>query len=249
MSATSPTHLSRMRRLLGAARTWVGQIRLQVRRWRIARRFLRGSGLEIGALHRPLRVPSGARVRYVDRFDAAGLRRHYPELRAQKLVGVDVIDNGEELSSQADLSADFLIANHFIEHTEDPLGTLANHLRVLRQGGILYLAVPDRHQTFDADRPATPLEHVIRDHREGPGWSRAAHYEEWARLVEKVPRELVSGRARALEEEGYSIHFHVWDPREFEAVLDFAREQAKLPFSVEALTENGHEFIAILRRK
>ena len=147
MSATSPTRLSRLRRLLGAARTWLGQIRLQLRRWRIARRFLRGSGLEIGALHRPLRVPSRARVRYVDRFDVAGLRRHYPELRAQKLVGVDVIDNGEELSSQADLSADFLIANHFIEHTEDPLGTLANHRRIFELMAEVATTGPRRRPT------------------------------------------------------------------------------------------------------
>jgi hypothetical protein len=31
-------------------------------------------------------------------------------------------------------------------------------------------------------------------------------------------------------------------------VLAYARDEAKLPFLIEALAENGHEFIAILRR-
>jgi SAM-dependent methyltransferase len=238
----------RLSGLAATARASAGLLRLELRRRRLARRYLRGSGLEVGALHRPLRVSGGAKVRYVDRLDTEGLRRHYPELEGKKLVEVDVIDDGERLSSQADASVDFLIANHFIEHTEDPLGTLASHLRVVRPGGVLYLAVPHRHRTFDADRTATPLEHLVRDHREGPAWSRSAHYEEWAELVEKAPAGTVSERGQALAQQGYSIHFHTWDPREFEAVLAYARDEAQLPFSIEALTENGHEFIAILRR-
>src|SRR3977135_908065 len=115
-----------------AAKVSPRMIRFRMRRWRLARRHLSGSGLEIGALHCPLRVPPGVTVRYVDRLDRDALRRQYPELTTQELVEVDVVDDGERLGSQADASADFIIANHFIEHTEDPLGTLASHLRVLR---------------------------------------------------------------------------------------------------------------------
>jgi SAM-dependent methyltransferase len=218
------------------------------RRRRLANRYLRGSGLEIGALHRPLPTPVKAKVRYVDRMDSAGLRHHYPELASERLVDVDVIDNGETLESQPDGSADFIIANHFIEHTEDPLGTLGNHLRVLRPGGILYLAVPDRRRTFDIDREATPLEHLQRDRREGPAWSRPIHQEEWARLVDKVSPDEVPARVAALEESDYSIHFHVWAPDEFAEVLRHARDAEGLPFEIEALQPNDHEFIAVLRR-
>jgi predicted SAM-dependent methyltransferase len=223
-------------------------IRFELRRRRLATRYLRGEGLEVGALHSPLRVPGRASVRYVDRMDVENLRQHYPELATEKLVAVDVIDDGEKLGSQSDSSADFIIANHFIEHTEDPLGTLANHLRVLRPGGILYLAVPDRHRTFDADRQGTSVEHIVRDHLEGPARSRREHLEEWARLVEKVPPPEVPDRARALEEQGYSIHYHVWSASEFRSLLEHAREEQRLPFSLEALQHNEHEFIAILRR-
>ncbi len=220
---------------------------LGMRRRRIANRYLRGEGLEIGALHRPLPVPAGARVRYVDRMDVEGLREHYPDL-APELVRVDVVDDGETLASQPDASADFIIANHFIEHTEDPLGTLANHLRVLRPGGILYLAVPDRRRTFDAERPPTPLEHLIRDHEEGPAGSRAGHQEEWARLVEHVPPAAVPARVAALERDDYSIHFHVWAPDEFHELLEHARFVEKLPFRVETRRSNHREFITVLRR-
>jgi SAM-dependent methyltransferase len=239
---------NRLAALATRARAAPRLARFEFRRWRLARRYLRGSGLEIGALHCPLRVPSSVTVRYVDRMDVASLHRHYPELPADKLVPVDVIDDGERLDSQADASADFIIANHFIEHTEDPLGALASHLRVLRPGGILYLAVPDRRHTFDAARPPTTIEHVVADHVEGPVRSRCAHQEEWARLVEGAAPADVPARVRTLEESDYSIHFHVWTAGEFTALLDHAREKEKLPFTVEELEGNGHEFIAILRR-
>jgi predicted SAM-dependent methyltransferase len=223
-------------------------LRIWARRRRLAKRYLRGSGLEIGALHTPLPLPDGATVRYVDRMDRAGLRAHYPELAEEALVEVDIVDDGETLGTQLDASADFIIANHFIEHAQDPLGTLANHLRVLRPGGILYLAVPDRRRTFDVDRSPTPLEHIVRDHREGPAWSRPMHQEEWARLVDKVPAAEVPARVRVLEQSDYSIHFHVWTPSEFNAMLEHAQREQRLPFAIEDLRGNGSEFIAILRR-
>ncbi len=220
----------------------------RLRRWRLARRHLSGSGLEIGALHNPLRVPAGVSVRYVDRLDRDALKSHYPELAGEQLVPVDVVDDGETLRSQADASADFIIANHFIEHTEDPLGTIASHLRVLRRGGILYMAVPDRRRTFDAARAPTSLEHLIGDHVDGPARSRRAHLEEWARLVEGVAPEELQARVRELDEQNYSIHFHVWNPWDFRAFLEYARDEQQLPFAFEELRSNGHEFIAILRR-
>jgi predicted SAM-dependent methyltransferase len=184
----------------------------------------------------------------VDRMGLADLRRHYPELPAKKLVRVDIVDEGETLSSQDDESADFIVANHFIEHTQDPIGTLSNHMRVLRRDGVLYLAVPDRRYTFDSDRQPTSLEHVIRDHHDGPSWSRPIHQEEWAELVEKVPAGDVPDRVRVLEQTDYSIHFHVWSPPEFIALLEHARRAEGVPFEIEALHTNEHEFIVILRR-
>jgi SAM-dependent methyltransferase len=137
--------------------------RVVSRRRRIAKRYLSGEGIEIGALHNPLPVPRSARVRYVDRLPVSELRAQYPELEQEPLVQVDILDDGERLAMIADSSIDFVIANHFLEHTQDPVGTLLNAFRVLRPEGILYLAVPDKRHTFDRDRAVTPLGHVLRD--------------------------------------------------------------------------------------
>jgi predicted SAM-dependent methyltransferase len=62
---------------------------------------------------------------------------------------VDVVDDDERVSTIGDATQDLVIANHFLEHYEDPLGALGIMIRVLRPGGVLYLAVPD-----SAIRPA-----------------------------------------------------------------------------------------------
>jgi predicted SAM-dependent methyltransferase len=213
----------------------------------LATHHLRGEGLEIGALHQPLTVPSEATVRYVDRLTVEELREHYPELAQYDLVEPDLIDDGERLSSVSDSSVDFVIANHFIEHCEDPIGALSNLLRVTRTGGIVYMAVPDKRRIFDRERPETTIEHLDRDHRDGPGWSKERHYDEYARLVDHAADP--AAHARQLRERDYSIHFHVWTPTTFEEFVDHCRRVHRLPFEVaEFVPDNDFEFIAILRK-
>jgi SAM-dependent methyltransferase len=217
-------------------------------RQELAARYLRGTGIEIGALHNPLETPAAAHVRYVDRMHAEDLREHYPELNGLPLVDVDVIDDGERLETIPDGSLDFVIANHFLEHCQDPLRALSNFARVLRAGGIVYLAVPDKRQTFDVDRPVTTLDHVLRDHADGPEASRRAHFEEWARLVDRVEDSELERHVEELLAKDYSIHYHVWTQAELLELLASLRTRLSLPLEVEALVRNEHEHIAILEK-
>jgi SAM-dependent methyltransferase len=213
-----------------------------------SRGVLRGEGLEVGALHRPLAVSRAARVRYVDRMDVKTLRLHYPELNDEPLVAVDLIDNGEELATVADASQDFLIANHFLEHTQDPIATLQNHLRVLRPGGHLYLAIPLKDATFDARRPVTSIEHLMHDHRDGPEGSLQQHYEEWATLVEGSAQEQLAARVADLRARDYSIHFHVWDEPALLELMAYLQAELHLPFRLKRARRNHYELIVILQK-
>lgn len=190
-------------------------------RRRLANQYLRGEGIEIGALHNPLRTQ--ASVRYVDRLSRADLRRHYPELAAFPVVEPDIVDDGERLTKIANGSQDFIIANHFIEHCEDPIGTLKAFASKLRPGGTIYMAVPDKRFTFDRARASTTLAHLEIDHCDGGASSRQDHYLEYARLA-SAPTPLADEAAKPLAAklmaDQYSIHFHVWTHGEF---ADFVR--------------------------
>jgi SAM-dependent methyltransferase len=166
----------------------------------------------------------------------------------QELAAPDVVDDGERLESFVDQSLDFVVANHFIEHSEDPIGTLAAHLRVLRPGGVLFYAVPDKRWTFDVRRQVTALDHVIRDHQEGPEWSRHEHYLEWARFVDEVADADVERHAADVAARRFSIHFHVWTPPAYLEMLLYCQSSG-LPFELELFQQNEGEFITLLRRR
>ena len=215
----------------------------------LALNYLVGEGVEIGGLQRPLVVGKSAQVKYVDRMPVSELRRHYPELASVELVKVDIIDDGERLETIADFSQDFVIANHFIEHCQNPILFIKNMLRVLRNGGIIYLAIPDKHYTFDRDRLDTPFEHLLRDYRDGPERSRKQHFLEWARYVNKISDETgIDDRANELMQMDYSIHYHVWSQS---SMLNFfSALQRIMPevFEVEAFLKYQEECIWIVRK-
>lgn len=218
------------------------------RRSRLARKHLRGVGLEIGALHAPTPLPRGVSVQYVDRLSSAELAAHYPELDSARFVPVDIVDNAETLEHVADRSQDFVVASHVLEHCEDPLGALSSWLRVLRPGGTVLLAVPNRDRTFDRSRDVTSWEHLVRDHEDGPCGSRSVHYLEWATLVEGKAGAVASDHALALEEGRYSIHFHVWDWNGFRDFLDRAQHYRRVHFRIDDVAHGGVEFLAAVRK-
>ena len=214
----------------------------------LSRRYLAGQGIEIGALHQPLPVPDGASVTYVDRMDVTGLRKHYPELGKVDFK-CDRVDDGEKLDTFADESLDFIVANHMLEHCEDPIGTVCNHLKRLRSGGCLYYAIPARQYGFDRERPLTQWEHLLSDNEHGAEASRWEHYLQYATLVDARPSpEETLAYARHLMSHRYSIHFHVWDESTFGKFLRKLKKHLSGAFRVENFTASGSEVIAILKK-
>ncbi|MBB1077553.1 methyltransferase domain-containing protein [Rhodoferax sp. 4810] len=220
----------------------------------IAAAFLSGDGIEIGALHNPLAIPSRAKAKYVDRMPKEKLYEHYPELRTLPLVDVDIVDDGELLTTVADSSQDFVIANHFLEHSEDPIITLKNLLRVVKAGGVVYLAVPNMTKTFDCNRVETSLAHIINDNKLGIETSRRKHYEEWVSLVEPHFGRTYDGiafehRVEEIMEQKYSIHFHCWSVSGFKKFLNYLRNDCALPFDILLFADRSDEYVTILKKK
>ncbi len=218
----------------------------------LARKYLRGDGIEVGALHAPLWVPRGARVRYVDCAPGNVLRAIHWDVSSVKEP--DLVGDLETLYSIADASVDFVIASHVLEHVENPLLALVTISRVLRSGGIAYIALPDKRFTFDVTRQITPLWHIVRDFQEGPAWSRHEHYIDWAMNVEHAAD--VEGYAAKNERAAHNIHFHaahnihfhVWDFAAMKEMFDLAVTMAKIKLTVAHGQEHGEEALWILRK-
>ena len=214
---------------------------------------LRGHGLDLGALHRPLPTHEAMRVTYVDRADLATLKTQFGPV-ADGIVSPDVIDDAQTLASFADGSQDFVIAAHIVEHMRDPIGALASWLRVLVPGGLLYLIVPDKRATFDHTRVRTTLEHLVLDHEEPSKARDFEHFLDYARFVHETSGLAALAEARRLEAEDYSIHFHTFIPADMVALVRWIDahvtpvEIVSGPFINPEPHPEGGEFHLLLRK-
>lgn len=218
-------------------------------RWKLSKKYIAGKGLELGALQNPLRIPEGTKVLYVDKIDSkTALTVHYPELDGNKLVDVDILEDAEKLSCFPSESQDFIIANHFLEHTQNPIGAINAHLSKLKNGGILYYAVPDKRYTFDKERTITSFEHVLSDYKNGTSTSYDFHMQEWVELVNHIPLEQQEKTIQHLKQINYAIHFHVWDNDSFYDFLAKTNEFLGYPYKICEYMSNGEENIAIVQK-
>jgi len=119
--------------------------------------------------------------------------------------------------------------------------------RVLRDGGILFLTVPDKRYTFDHERPVTPLGHLLADHENGAERSRRDHVDEFVRLVLKTTEpEEVQREVKRLLSTNFSIHYHVWTQTELlELLLELRR---RVGFEVELFLRRAYEVVMVLRK-
>ena len=241
-----------LRRNLGRALRATGLDTVLIRRgldfWRggtrnrnqYAARYLRGKGLEVGALHNPQNVARDAEVQYVDRLSFEQCTARFPNLDPTHIVRPSIIDDGFVLQTVDDASEDFVIANHVLEHSLNPLQVLCHWARVLRRAGVLFVTVPIGEACFDRGRAPTPLDHFIEDYRlcaEGQTerfkQRNREHYLEWVRISEPAiagkggseppmpsDQQLVE-RAELMLDHEVEIHFHTFSVDSFKRLLDY----------------------------
>jgi SAM-dependent methyltransferase len=123
-------------------------------------------GLEIGALSSPLVTHDEGNIFYVDHVDTETLLKKYgldPSVDKAKIVHVDAVWGKQSLQECIGKAkkVDYVVASHVIEHVPDLVTWLAEIHTILRKGGSLRLAVPDRRYTFDYIRNESRLHDVL----------------------------------------------------------------------------------------
>jgi hypothetical protein len=237
------------------------------KRERVAARHLRGRGIEIGAMHNPLRVPPGVVVQYVDYFTPEENRERLSDIASSRLVKPDIVEDCFVLPSFHESSVDFVVANHVLEHSDNVLKTLIRWTDILRPGGVLYVSVPLAERCFDRGRPITTIEHFVGDleaDRAGDAMSFEAatreHYVEWVTIsMPAILREHANvdldrtgdfaKTAAQLFSQRADIHFHTFTVDSFNRMLAHFCAAIRPDFAIVEIDENLTEVIGVLQRK
>jgi len=219
----------------------------------LAFKYIRGVGIEIGALHQPLEVPPNVRVNYVDRFDIKTILTHYPEIANTTIKDPDIIDDAQNLIKIEDDTFDFCIVNHVLEHMRNPLGAVVNWLRILKPGGILYLSVPDVNNSLDNGRPVTDITHLYNDSLTTNPDADFNHFLECAKYWNKLedPHK-IQQIAQENYLRDYSIHYHTFNQNSIKEFFHWMDSNNPGLFKIVEFKEseiNGvHEYIYIIEK-
>lgn len=210
----------------------------------LAKKYLTGTGIEIGALSRPVPVPQGE-VKYYDRSTEAELSVIYPHL-TDRLTSLDGLADLETLQGIKDRSQDFVIACRVLEYSGNVLAAFHSLHRVLRRDGIAYLSVTDKRKTADCHRPVTPLGHLAADFVHGPNGSWPGHLEEWATFIEHGVGDNPEERLQLAVQHSLRIRQHVWTPQAWMELL--IEVQQGIGFELEAWQVTNREILTVLRK-
>lgn len=245
------------------------------------------SGIEIGPYFTPLTPKrEGYNCLTMDVFDSAALR----ELAAKDLTftaeqrsaieDVDLVGSSthidEVVSRYAELgSFDYIVSSHNFEHLPNPIRFLQGCAKVLKPGGIISLAMPDRRACYDYFRPVTRLSDWLEawlEDRSQPTlaqvfdntWVRSSydhHGVPFGSFFRGAPPNAVTAATslekdfeqwvklrKAARRDYQDVHCSVFTPSSFELLIRDAAYLGLISFEIVEISESpGVDFFAHLR--
>ena len=222
---------------------------------KIGYQLLSGNGLEIGALHEKAKLPAKCKVEYCDAISKKQAIKLFPEIKHHKLVDVKYICNldKEGLSIFKDDSYDFIILSHVIEHVANPINVVKELFRVIRPGGIVLIAAPDKTYTFDKKRHITPFQHLLEEYKQD---IKAVTDEHYIDFIKGVHPEMMLYDKEKFKDAVKTVksrreHAHVWTSDSFkDFLLSTFKElniQARLLMENKG-TQNGLEYYSVWQK-
>ena len=238
-------------------------------------------GVELGPLNRPLIRREDGDILYADHRTTDDLRAKYAGhdsvigADAQPIVEVDLVLEHQSLAEALGARApvDYIVASHVMEHIADPIGWLNDLASVLREGGVIFLAVPDKRFTFDFHRRPSTTADLVGHHIAGARLASPTQVFDYVSQVAEVdpfavwagrerdpkpifegqlPRALTDARNVAAQGSYYDAHCTVYTPVSFLAVFREVIELGLIPFEIARIdpTErNTIEFFVTLRKR
>ncbi|NBW85688.1 MAG: methyltransferase domain-containing protein [Planctomycetia bacterium] len=135
--------------------------------------------LEIGPWHGPIAPRAlGYRTTILDIRDTRALREMAasdPQIHPDDIGAIEDVDVVGSACDVADLVRgtlgpgqrfDWVLSSHNVEHMPNPIRFLRQAAEILRDGGVLRMAIPDKRACFDHFRPLSDIAEWLQAHDE-----------------------------------------------------------------------------------
>ena len=93
-------------------------------------------------------------------------------------IGYQYIAEGDNLVKINSTSYDFLLSCNNLEHMANPIKAIFEWKRILKEGGLMLLILPNKKSNFDHRRPYTTMQHLIDDYNNKTGEDDMTHKKE-----------------------------------------------------------------------
>ena len=176
----------------------------------MAKKFCKGSGLEIGSLHSRLNI--NADVKIVDFIDTETLKENYktdPNINVDDIWPVDIVANAWSMPTVKNNSVDFVASSHVLEHLPNPAIAIEEWIRVVKPGGIVFFIVPDMRYTFDKKRKLTPVEELLEKYKTKTDKVTYKAYEDFVTLTYEHTNYSADSIQKMYEDQS-NIHVHTF---------------------------------------
>jgi SAM-dependent methyltransferase len=161
--------------------------------------------------------------------------------------GTQFISDGTDLSIIDDQSYDFVLSSNCLEHIANPLKALFEWKRILRDHGVLIIALPNKKSNFDHNRSTTSFDHILEDYENNTSEHDLTHLNEILALhdltLDKAAGSFENFKARSLENyTNRCLHHHVFDLDLMKSIFDF------LQMTVVHQIETRTDFLMLVRK-
>jgi len=206
----------------------------------IGKAYCNGVGIEVGPGHFPWDTPQ--KSLYVDRCTRAELLPQFPVESRDKIPETDIVADGFKLTVDMAGLVDYVVSSHVLEHTPRPAEALDNWASVIKPGGYIVGAVPNKDQSFDLPRPITSWDDLTTGDLTT---FKLRQYREWFSLMDRLKGQTLEDTIVKAAAGDDHIHFAVWDYPTFEAFLN--RYAAERGMTLVELSPSSHEIFFVLR--
>lgn len=230
------------------------------------------SVLELGPLDNPTVQRDECDAKYVDWFSTEELIAQLTASGTRspdRVMKVDYVVKSMTLASHIPDKFDLIIANHVIEHIPDIISWMADLEKISNPGCRIFLSVPDKRFTFDANRPSTDIVDVYRanveKHEKADFWTVLRHYFFYQNV--NIPRvwngqpapddyrrysfEKAVEMAKETSKTYSSLHVSVFTDREFQLLWNDLAKSCLVNWKVDQLVptaEGENEFHVLLSK-